>query len=382
MLHFSMSSLLMSVLSSNLLLILLYGIFRNTEYMMDIGYQLLTVFLVATLLRFLFPFELFCCTTLHLPQGISKVAVFIKDPILSIGTLRFSLWHVFLVLWLVGAIVGIYLLIRSSQRFSRTIRVLGTDLTHQEPCCSTLQRICEEQHQPNNFQVMKMPKLSSPMITGLLHPVILIPDTLILRPEEWYYILSHEAAHYFRHDLWLKLFSSLLCILYWWNPFIYAFKRQISTMLELRIDRYVTALADPREKFRYMECLSHIASLKENDPNSLTISFGVGGKQLLQRCKLIGDGARHKQSKRKQIVLSAAIIILYVFSTFFIFEPVYLPPGVEDDSYELTTDTSYFIVNPDGGYDLYMEGQFVITVDAIDETLTDLKVHQSLEELP
>lgn len=382
MFDFSMSSLLMSVLFSNLLLILLYGIFRNTEFMMDIGYQLLAVFLAATLIRFLLPFELPCSVRIDMPEGFSWIAVFIKDPLFGIGTSNFSLWHVFLLLWVIGCFIGICLLVRSCRRFSRSIRVLGIDITDHEPCYSTLQQICMKQKQPNRFRVVEMSGISSPMITGLFHPVILIPRDVTLDSTEWYYILSHETAHYFHHDLWLKLLTQLLCILYWWNPLLYALRQQVSTMLELRIDRSITASSDPKEKLSYMECLNYMAKQEMANVAPLSISFCATSKSLLlQRFHMMGDSERHKRNRRKQILMSGIIIGLYLFSTFFIFEPHYTPPGVAEDSYELTADNAYFIVNPEGGYDLYMQDQFIGTFyEPMDETLHELKIYHNKEE--
>ena len=113
MFEFSMSSLLMSVLFSNVLLILLYGIFRNTDFMMDIGHQLLAFFLGATLIRFLFPFELPFSVRLIMPEGISRIGVLINKARFPIGTKVFSIWHLFLLLWAVGCIIGICLFIRA-----------------------------------------------------------------------------------------------------------------------------------------------------------------------------------------------------------------------------------------------------------------------------
>lgn len=383
MFNFSMSSLLMSILFSNLLLILLYGIFRNTKFMMDIGYQLLAVFLAATLIRFLLPFELPCSVIIRLNQKLSYFAVFIKKRRFSMGAFDFSIWHIFLLLWLIGCIIGILLLLRFSRRFNRNIRVLGTDITNQEPCQSALRQICAKQKQQNRFRVMEMPGLSSPLITGLFHPRILIPKDLILDSTEWYYILSHETAHYFHHDLWLKLLTQLLCIFYWWNPLLYALRRQVSTILELRIDRNITASTEPLERLRYMECLNRVAKQEKAKVAPLSISFCTAGNALLlQRFQMIGNSDSHRRNRRKQILMSVIIIGLYLFSTLFIFEPDYTPPEVEKGSYELTTDNSYLIINPEGGYDFYLEGQFIgIFYDPLDEALRNLKIYRNKEEI-
>lgn len=383
MFEFSMSSLLMSVLFSNVLLILLYGIFRNTDFMMDIGHQLLAFFLGATLIRFLFPFELPFSVRLIMPEGISRIGVLINKARFPIGTKVFSIWHLFLLLWAVGCIIGICLFIRACKCFQRSVRVLGVDITNKEPCHTTLEQICIERKQVNNFRVVTMPTICSPMITGLFHPVIMIPHNLSLDPKEWNFILSHETAHYYHHDLWLKLLTQLLCILYWWNPLIYAFRRQVSTMLELRTDRYVTAFSDPLEKFYYMKCLSYIMKHETSTLAPLSISFCITREsRLLQRFHMIGDSEGHKHNRRKQLLISFIIIGLYLFSTFFIFEPHYTSPKVAESSYMLSNDNAYFIVNPNGGYDLYVEDQFTQTFyNPIDEIFHDLNIYQTKEEI-
>lgn len=383
MFEFSMSSLLMSVLFSNVLLILLYGIFRNTDFMMDIGHQLLAFFLGATLIRFLFPFELPFSIIIRMSQKFSYPAVFIKKYRFSIWVWDFSLWHVFLLLWLVGSIIGTCLLARSYRRFHKSIRVLGTEITGQDPYHTIIEQICAEKKRQNVFRVVEMPGLLTPLITGFFHPVILIPCDLKLDTMEWQFILSHETGHYFHHDLWLKLFTKLLSILYWWNPLILALCRQVSTMLELRIDRGITASIDPWERLRYMECLNYLAKQNKSSVTPLSISFcTVGTTYLLQRFHMIGDSDGHKRNRRKQVLISVIIIGVYLFSTFFIFEPYYVASEVAADSYKITMDNAYFIVNPTGGYDLYMEDQFVQTFyDPIDSSLCDLKIYLTKEEI-
>lgn len=382
MFEFSMSSLLMSVIFSNLLLIMLYVVFRNTEFMLDIGYRLLTVLLVTTLVRFLLPFELPHNIRIDIPQEVSYIPILMKKRCFSIGTVNFSLWHIFLILWLIGILIGSYRLFYCCRRFSKSIYVLGTDVTNREPFYSNVQEICSEQNRKNRFRVVEMHGISSPMITGLTHPIILIPSTLSLDSEKWYYVLSHEAAHYFHRDLWMKLFSKFLCILYWWNPLIYALQRQISTMLELRVDRHITSSNDETKKVRYMECLLQVARQEKENNTPLAISFCTTDQNLLlQRFRMMGDSKRHKRNRRKQIALCGIAVVLYAFSMFFIFEPYYVLPEASKNSYELTKDNAYFIVNPNGGYDLYMEDRYISTLDDItDETIKDLKVYKNKEE--
>ena len=65
---------------------------------------------------------------------------------------------------------------------------------------SQFDRILEERHfSRSRFRIRESRVLSSPFVTGLLHPVIVVP-TLALSQQEWYYVLSHETAHYLHGD--------------------------------------------------------------------------------------------------------------------------------------------------------------------------------------
>lgn len=100
MLTFSNSSMLMSLLFSNILLMILYLIFRNTEVMIDIGYKLLVLFIAVTALRFLFPFEFVYSTNINLPSTLSRIMIGFKNRFLLSETFLYLLGAFF---WLFGS---------------------------------------------------------------------------------------------------------------------------------------------------------------------------------------------------------------------------------------------------------------------------------------
>lgn len=80
MIHFSFSSVLMTVLMSNVLLIAITFCFRNEKLLMNIGYKLMAVFCLVTLVRLLFPFELPVTVTLAFPRVISNAIAAVRHP--------------------------------------------------------------------------------------------------------------------------------------------------------------------------------------------------------------------------------------------------------------------------------------------------------------
>lgn len=98
-----------------------------------------------------------------------------------------------------------------------------------------------------------------PFITGLLKPTLVLPDQNF-SDKELYYIIRHELEHYRNRDLWLKALMEFLISIYWWNPFMYIFRKNFYLALEVSNDMKTTYNIDALEKIFYAECLYHIAS--------------------------------------------------------------------------------------------------------------------------
>lgn len=76
MLNFSLSSVIMAVLTSNLLIVILSVIFLNRSILYKFGLPLLGIFGVLITLRMLMPFELNNITqNIYFPERLSKAIV-------------------------------------------------------------------------------------------------------------------------------------------------------------------------------------------------------------------------------------------------------------------------------------------------------------------
>ena len=58
------------------------------------------------------------------------------------------------------------------------------------------------------------------MLTGLIKPVILLPEKSIA-DDEMELILEHELTHYKHKDLWVNLIAVLAISIHWFNPILY-----------------------------------------------------------------------------------------------------------------------------------------------------------------
>lgn len=87
-------------------------------------------------------------------------------------------------------------------------------------------------------RLMTCPGLSAPMLAGLLHPVLLLPEQA-LSSKELEYALLHELTHYRRRDIWLKALALWVRAVHWFNPLVWLMDRAIERDTELSCDEAV-----------------------------------------------------------------------------------------------------------------------------------------------
>ncbi len=398
LIHFSLSTLLMSFLFSNLLLLLLWFIINRSGIVSDVGYRLLWGYLTLILLRFLFPFEIIYSKSIPLPEFFSRSLIFLKKTY-SFWGIELSVWKIFLILWLLGSIVMAVRKWIQFHCYRRYVFSRSQNITKRQPIDETLQYICNSRGKKNRFWVLQIPDNISPCIFGFIRPCILLPDYLSfdggsdspgqsgLSHAELYYILCHETSHYFRHDLWKKLFAEILCVIYWWNPIALLLRNQVDAILDIQIDLHIVGGSDHQQKLDYMACLTKVIELMlkraQDQSNHWAISFCRGEPTLLhQRFEMIAkDGKRQKSNRGRQFLFTALMVGIYLFSMVFIFEPHYIDNNNAEDSFQITQENAYLIINPAGGYDLYVNHAYMETLYELDDSLLDLKIYKSQEEV-
>ncbi len=106
------------------------------------------------------------------------------------------------------------------------------------------------------------PNASSPAVCGLLHPTILVPQSLAprLHSHDLHAVLLHELAHVKRGDLWVNLAQTLLQIAYFYNPLLWLANAMIRRAREQAVDETVLVAMGETAK-QYPEILVNIAKL-------------------------------------------------------------------------------------------------------------------------
>lgn len=159
--------------------------------------------------------------------------------------------------WGLGALWMLARKLRARRALGRLVR--SARPVTEETVLETLRR-CREQlglRQPVTLRASAA--VFSPLVTGLVRPVILLPETA-LEPQVLRCLLLHELNHVRRRDLWVRLCSMAALVIHWYNPLFHMLDRTVREVGEERCDEDVAQLLDRRERLRYGRILLQMAA--------------------------------------------------------------------------------------------------------------------------
>lgn len=153
--------------------------------------------------------------------------------------------------------------------------------------------------------------ISSPIMTGFLHPVIIIPEENI-ETIKMSYILQHELVHYKQGDLLYKWLAQITICLHWFNPFVYLIGKEVNQTCELACDEVIIKSLDESEKRTYGDTLLSFLKSKGSYGRSLaSVTLSEGARQMKERLGAIMD--YQKKSKRIKAVTCILTLGICIF---------------------------------------------------------------------
>jgi len=179
-------------------------------------------------------------TALVDPMEPSEVATSSPTSTTSVATTSVSSPHwqrLLLALWLAGLLVQL-LLVARQWWWARTV-LRGSAPLHDE----TLQALCAQQAHALGLrrcpQLRISPAIASPQVAGLWRPIVLLPTSQLLTPEESAMALAHELAHLRRGDLWLVWVPAIAQRLFFFYPLVAWAMREYALNREAACDAQV-----------------------------------------------------------------------------------------------------------------------------------------------
>jgi len=102
---------------------------------------------------------------------------------------------------------------------------------------------------------------SSPMLVGVLFPVVYVPNKSIDKNAEKM-IYRHELTHYKHKDLFFKWFVLFVNAIHWFNPFAYLLSSNVSQACEISCDMSVIKELNDSEQKLYMNTILDLIEKK------------------------------------------------------------------------------------------------------------------------
>lgn len=110
------------------------------------------------------------------------------------------------------------------------------------------------------IDIVATPAVDGPVATGLIHPLILVPQDFATRftPEQQHFALWHEQLHHRRGDLWASAAALLTASILWFNPLAWlalgAFRRDMESACDASLLRSAGRAAAPAYAETILRC--------------------------------------------------------------------------------------------------------------------------------
>ena len=163
--------------------------------------------------------------------------------------------------------------------------------------------------------VLSSGDITSPMLVGLIRPVVLLPERISqhLEPGELRTVMVHEFQHVLRRDLTVNFLTSLLAAAYWFHPAVWVTQLQLRRLRELACDEgTVSTLAGSRKA--YATGLVKVAEMISTSQPTPALGFVERKTEMNARVLKILD-SRLRAGRKLSVsalvtVLAAALILL------------------------------------------------------------------------
>jgi beta-lactamase regulating signal transducer with metallopeptidase domain len=300
---------------------------------------------------------------------------FVRREIVSFQVLGIpiNLINLFVIIWIVGAVLLLTRLVIELIRMHRIVMTFEP-LPRCEKSEALLRDIKGYNHSVRVYRTSDVP---CPMIFGCYRN-ILVPE-IDIPTDELRVMLRHEWAHIRDRDPLIRLIVSVICSLFWWNPLIIIFARNIHFAQELKCDYFAVTNREDYDHFTHAYERLYHALLSAPDRFQLSRFSALISEDDAHDDRFELLGTREKVSRIKSMVLTvcsmAVVFALFIVSYWVSVFPRHwadsvAPTFADDFSIEYYRESGMIfspeevilIDNGDGSFSLYMNGQYIQSV--------------------
>lgn len=206
--------------------------------------------------------------------------------------------------WMSGSLVFLFFHLISYFCYRRQVIHTGTPVKNSR-ILRQMSELKSELHIKSTVRVIIYPEASSPMMTGFLSPVLVLPDEQYCS-EESFFILKHELVHLKRGDVYVKLLFVMANAAHWFNPLVWIMQKEAGIDMELSCDERVTQGTDYAMRKAYTETLLSTLHKQCTKRNLLSTQF-YGGKQIMK--KRFKNILRKTRKKNGAAILIIAVVL-------------------------------------------------------------------------
>jgi hypothetical protein len=186
-----------------------------------------------------------------------------------------------------------------------TMRFSG--IVEDEQTLATFSQMKQEMGIKGNIKLIRSKKVQSPMITGFVKPIFLLPYAEY-NEADLELIMKHELIHYKHKDIWNKLVMVVANAVHWFNPLVYGMRYRSNADIEMACDSELVEGTDTEFRKQYSETILS-AIYKSNERQTVFSTHFYGGvKTMKERLGNIFDGG----GKRGGIVALCLVVVAVI----------------------------------------------------------------------
>lgn len=316
-------TLIMVMIMGLLLTVLLHQKRRYIFFRSDLLIGLSMIILI----RLLFPIEFPFTRSIYIGSVMNPIQEFFGIELVK----GITILNFFCIVWVLGSIVCFLLYLRRI----RISKQMLTAISQTAKKCKVSSFIKSDSL--SDYPVWETDLISVPMVLGLKE-LILLPKKHFSETE-LEVILQHEIQHVKNHDIYIKQFSNILMIIYWWFLPIYWLNNNINLALEIRADAKATKHLEKNDVLKYAYTLVNLED--KFNYTAIDKSISISSNFFLQENLNVISYRIHyllnSDFKKKSNVLILLVIILLPFiSNVIILEPWHEYPHKNDGTFSET----------------------------------------------